>query len=193
VVIKIENRQMFFETNFSVRESDNQEKYIEGYFIRYNEPTKLYDGMYEEIKPEALIKSLENNDIRCLFNHDSAIVLGRTTNNTLTLKSDANGLFGTVKINTNDKQANDIYARIQRGDIDACSFGFIPLEEDVEQMDDGSVKFVVKNIDLKEVSPVTFPAYPTTMVQARMDDKERFRKRSLEIKKQKLKERLTNG
>lgn len=188
----MEQRQMVFDANFKVRENDEQEKFIEGYFIRYNEETELFQGMYEEIKPEAIEKSLLNNDVRCLFNHDSAVVLGRTGNNTLELRSDAQGLWGRVKINQHDKQANDIYARIQRGDINACSFGFIPLDEEVEYRDDGSVKFVVRDVDLKEVSPVTFPAYPTTMVQARKEDAKQHKKRSVEVKKHKLKERLDN-
>lgn len=186
----MEQRQMVFNADFKVRENDEQEKFIEGYFIRYNEETELFQGMYEEIKPEAIEKSLLNNDIRCLFNHDSAVVLGRTGNNTLELRSDAQGLWGKVKINQNDKQANDIYARIQRGDINACSFGFIPLDEEVEYRDDGSVKFIVRDADLKEVSPVTFPAYPTTSIQARKNEFKEIEKRKLDKRKIELKERI---
>lgn len=184
------NREMYFETNFKVRSNEKKEKFIEGYFIRYNEETQLMAGMYEEIKPEAVVKSLQKNDIRCLFNHDSAIVLGRTGNGTLELRSDEKGLWGRVKINENDKQANDIYARIERGDINACSFGFMPIDEEIENRSDGSVKFVVKDIDLKEVSAVTFPAYPQTTVQARKEDAEQHKWRLLNNKKKQLKERL---
>lgn len=190
-VIKIETRQMIFESDFKVR-SDNNDKYIEGYFIRYNEETKLTEGMYEEIKPEAVINSLKTNDIRCLFNHDTAVVLGRTGNNTLELRSDDKGLWGRVKVNDNDKQANDIYARIERGDINACSFGFIPITEEIENRDDGSVKFIVKDVDLKEVSAVTFPAYPTTMVQARNEDVKHHEERKIKAKKEQLREMLSS-
>lgn len=183
---------MMFETDFQVRMSD-QEKFIEGYFIRYNQETQLTKGLFEEIKPEAVANSLTANDVRCLFNHDSAVVLGRTGNQTLELRSDEQGLWGKVKINENDAQANDIYARIERGDINACSFGFVPVTEDVEKRDDGSIKLVVRDIDLKEVSAVTFPAYPTTVVQARKEDAEQIAQRKLDAIKQTLKERLSNG
>ncbi len=135
----------------------------------------------------------KNNDIRALFNHDTGIVLGRTSNGTLELKKDSTGLFGKVKINPNDKQAMDILARIERGDINACSFGFNIISEEITERDDGTVKFILKEIDLKEVSVVTFPAYPTTSIQARKRDIKQYQERQLELKKNKLKERLKNA
>lgn len=189
----IKTREMYFESDFQVRTNEEKEKYIEGYFIRYNAETELMKGMYEEITPQAVVNSLKANDIRALFNHDSAIVLGRTGNGTLELRSDDQGLWGKVKINENDKEANDIYARIERGDINACSFGFIPLKERVENRSDGSVKFIVEDIDLREISAVTFPAYPQTSVQARQQDYEQHEKRLFEQRKKQLKERLLNG
>ena len=180
---------MYFRTNFQTRQ-ENDAKYIEGYFIRFNEETELWDGVFEEVDPEAVDDSLKNNDIRCLFNHDTSIVLGRTGNGTLELKKDSKGIFGRVKINPNDKQALDIYARIERGDINACSFGFNIINEEIQNRDDGTVKFILKKIDLHEVSPVTFPAYPTTSIQAREKDLEEYKQRQLEVRKNKLKERL---
>lgn len=163
---------------------------IAGYFIRFNEETKLYKGVYEEIRSSAIVNSLKNNDVRCLFNHDSAVVLGRTGNSTLQLRADEIGVWGEVTINPNDKQANDIYARIERGDINACSFGFIPIDEEIENRDDGSVKFIVKDIDLREVSCVTWPAYPQTSIAARQNDVQSVKKEKLNMRKQKTKEKI---
>src|SRR5690606_11928438 len=119
----MQTREVYFKTDFKVRQEE-QNRYIEGYFIRFNEETELWPGAFEEVSPEAVVNSLKNNDIRCLFNHDTSIVLGRTGNGTLELKADEKGVYGRVKINQNDKQAMDILARIERGDINACSFGF---------------------------------------------------------------------
>lgn len=187
--MEIKTREMYFRTDFQTRQ-ENDAKYIEGYFIRFNEETELWDGVFEEVAPEAVDDSLKNNDIRCLFNHDTSIVLGRTGNGTLELKKDSKGIFGRVKINPNDKQALDIYARIERGDINACSFGFNIINEEIQNRDDGTVKFILKKIDLHEVSPVTFPAYPTTSIQAREKDLEEYKQRQLKVRKNKLKERL---
>lgn len=87
----------------------------------------------------------------------------------------------------------DILARIERGDINACSFGFNIISEEITERDDGTVKFILKEIDLKEVSVVTFPAYPTTSIQARKRDIKQYQERQLELKKNKLKERLKNA
>lgn len=187
--MKIKTREMYFRTDFHTRQ-ENDERFIEGYFIRFNEETELWDGVFEEVAPEAVDDSLKNNDIRCLFNHDTNIVLGRTGNGTLELRKDEKGLFGRVKINPNDKQALDIYARIERGDINACSFGFNVINEEIQNRDDGTVKFILRKIDLHEVSPVTFPAYPTTSIEARKKDLEQYKQRLLETRKNKLKERL---
>lgn len=182
-------RQAFISTEFNVRSIENEEdKYLEGYFIRFNEETELTQGIYEEVSPEAITKSLKNNDIRCLFNHDSGIVLGRTGNETLELKVDEKGLFGKVKINPKDKQAFDILARIERGDINACSFGFNvnPGGEEMITREDGTVKFILRDIDLLEVSAVTFPAYPTTIINARKKDVKTNIERLLQIRRKEL-------
>lgn len=186
-----ENRKIHLKTDFRVRaKEDDDSRYLEGYFIRFNEETELWPGAYEEVDPGAVTNSLKNNDIRCLFNHDTSVVLGRTGNNTLELKADNKGVFGRVKINPNDKQALDILARIERGDINACSFGFNIISEKIQNRDDGTIKFILEEIDLHEVSPVTFPAYPTTSIQARKKDAERFKHEQLEKRKNSLKGRL---
>lgn len=189
----INTRQSYMKTNFTTRSGEDGDKYIEGYFIRFNEETELWPGVYEEVAPESIDNSLKNNDIRALFNHDTGFVLGRTGNNTVRLKKEKEGLYGSVKINPKDSQALDAYARVERGDINACSFGFNIVNEEVQNRDDGTVKFILKEIDLHEVSPVTFPAYPTTSIQARQKDLAQHKERQLRLKKEKLKARLKDA
>ena len=188
---KVNKRTSFLESQFRAAEQEDK-LFLEGYFIRYNEETELYPGVFEEVAPEAVLKSLAKNDVRCLFNHDSSVVLGRAGNKTLELHSDDKGLYGKVEINRNDPQAMAVYARIQRGDINACSFGFYPVNEDYESRSDGSSKFVIREADLFEVSCVTFPAYPQTEIAARNSDIEAIKKQKLNQRKQKLKEMLIN-
>lgn len=189
----MENRQSYLKTNFKTREAENGDKYIEGYFIRFNEETELWPGVYEEVAPESIDNSLKNNDIRALFNHDTGFVLGRTGNNTVELRKDKEGVYGSVKVNPKDSQALDAHARVERGDINACSFGFNIISEEIQNRDDGTTKFILREIDLHEVSPVTFPAYPTTSIQARQKDLTQHKQRQLQIKKSKLKERLNRA
>ncbi|MGE7545060.1 HK97 family phage prohead protease [Sporosarcina newyorkensis] len=174
--------------------SDDEEMVIEGYFAVFNSETELWRGAYEEIAPEAFNKTL-SNDIRALIDHETRAVLGRTKSGTLELKVDNRGLWGSIKINPNDSDAVNLYERVKRGDIDQCSFGFnIPSGgEETEWRDDGTVKWRLKEVDLHEVSVVTFPAYSDTGVQARKKEVEQHEKRQLEQRKNKLKEMLKHG
>lgn len=187
----MEVRQMNFQSEFKTREQEDK-KMIEGYFIVFNQETNLYCDVYEKIAPEAVQNSLSNNDIRCLFDHDSAKVLGRNKNHTLSLKADDYGLYGSVEVNENDREAMDIYERVKRGDIDSCSFGFYPLKEEHTERDDGSHLFTVKDADVIEVSVVTFPAYPQTQVSARVKEVDKLKLEKLNVRKNKMKVRLSN-
>lgn len=118
-------------------------------------------------------------------------VLGRTKSNTLKLSVDEKGLFGEITINPNDTEAVNLYERVKRGDIDQCSFGFNILNETMEQRTDGSTKWTITEIELFEVSVVTFPAYADTAVEARSAQMKQLEKRNLQKRKQQLKERIT--
>lgn len=181
------------QTNITAtRAEQDDEMYIEGYFAVFNRETEIFPGAFEEIAPEAFNETL-SNDIRALINHDTSLVLGRNKAGTLELKVDSRGLWGRIKINPRDSDAVNLYERVKRGDVDQCSFGFNIIEEETEFRDDGTVKWRLKKVDLHEVSVVTFPAYEDTSVQARMKEYEQHKKRQLEQRKMKLKERVRNG
>ncbi|MCP3025409.1 HK97 family phage prohead protease [Halobacillus sp. A5] len=185
-----EQRQMrSVVSDLSTRAEEGNEKAIEGYFAVFNSPTELFPGAFEEIDPEAFNNTL-GNDIRALINHDTAQVLGRNKSGSLELKVDSHGLWGRIKINEDDSDAVNLYSRVQRGDVDQCSFGFNIINEETDMRDDGTVKWRLKEVDLHECSVVTFPAYENTGVQARKKDLETMKARKLEQRKQQLKERL---
>ncbi|TDL34571.1 HK97 family phage prohead protease [Jeotgalibacillus sp. S-D1] len=188
---KYQTRSLQSELSTRAEETDGK-KVIEGYFAVFNSETELFRGAYEEIAPEAFNESI-SNDIRALINHDTNLVLGRTKSGTLELKVDSRGLWGSININENDSDAMNLYERVKRGDVDQCSFGFNIEEEATEHRDDGSVKWILKKIDLHEVSCVTFPAYSDTGIKARKQDFEIDKKRMIDSKKNQLRERIKNG
>lgn len=177
------------QTKLETRAAEGEDMVIEGYFAVFNKPTELWRGAFEEISPEAFNGTL-GNDIRGLINHETTLVLGRNKSGTLELKADSHGLWGRVKINPNDTDAMNVYERVKRGDVDQCSFGFNILAEDTEWRDDGTVKWTLREIDLHEVSVVTFPAYEETGVQARKAVVEKHRDKQMQQRKHQLKERL---
>src|SRR5690625_5147682 len=179
------------QTRETMSDEQTEERVIEGYFAVFNSETELFPGAFEESAPEAFDKTM-NNDVRALINHDTAYVLGRTKSDTLQLKVDSKGLWGSIKTNENDTDAMNLYERVKRGDVDQFSFGFNIIKEDTEYRDDGSVKWTIREVDLHEVSIVTFPAYSDTSVQARMQQVEKIQQRSIEKRKHNMKERLDN-
>ena len=166
-------------------------KIISGYFIVFDTETELYPGVREEVSPDALV-GVDLSDVKALIDHDTAKVLGRTKANTLSLSVDSKGLYGEIIVNESDQEAMNLYSRVQRGDVDQCSFGFEILNEEMIQNSDGTVKFIIKSINLYEVSVVTFPAYQETAVEARSKQIEDAQKRTLQARKDELKEKL-NG
>ena len=166
-------------------------KIISGYFIVFDTETELYPGVREEVSPDALV-GVDLSDVKALIDHDTAKVLGRTKANTLSLSVDSKGLYGEIIVNESDQEAMNLYSRVQRGDVDQCSFGFEILNEEMIQNSDGTVKFIIKSINLYEVSVVTFPAYQDTAVEARSKQIEDAQKRTLQARKDELKEKL-NG
>ena len=174
---------------FETRDADNN-PIIEGYFAVFNSNYELWDGASESIAPGAFDNTI-SGDIRALINHDSTLVLGRTTAGTLELKVDNRGLWGRIKINPNDQDAMNLHARVERGDVSQCSFGFFIVSEETDFRADGSVHWTLTEVDLFEVSCCTFPAYEETSISARAKDFETLKKRETDAWRSKMLSRIT--
>ncbi len=175
------------QSKFETREADG-EMYISGYFAVFNSEYEMWPGAVESIADTAFDGALAD-DIRCLIDHETRLVLGRNKAGTLTLKVDARGLWGETRVNPKDQDAVNLYERVKRGDVDQCSFGFDILDEEFEDRGD-SVKWTIKKVKLYEVSVVTFPAYEETSVSARKRQLGEIKKRSIEAWKQRTLKRL---
>lgn len=175
-------------TEFNTRNDDGNLA-IEGYFAVFNSDYDIDTGMSESIAEGAFDNTL-SDDIRALINHDTTLVLGRTKAGTLQLRTDNRGLWGHIDINPNDTDAMNLYNRVQRGDVDQCSFGFDILNEETDFREDGSVHWTIKEVKLYEVSPCTFPAYEETSIAARSKEREELIKRKNEAWKDKMLKKL---
>lgn len=168
----------------------NDNLFIEGYFSVFNSEYPLWEGASEIVKPGAFTNSV-SGDVRALINHDSSLVLGRTKAGTLTLRQDERGLWGSIRINRDDVDAMNLYARVQRGDVDQCSFGFDIKRETFVDLGDGKCRWEIEEVDpLYEVSVCTFPAYTETSVSARKQDLAEIEKRRAEAWRSEMKKKL---
>lgn len=176
---------------FSTRADDNgKDIYIEGYFSVFDSPYELWEGATEIVKPGAFAGCL-GQDVRALINHNSTLVLGRTTSGTLTLREDDKGLWGSIRINRDDGDAMNLYSRVQRGDVDQCSFGFDIKKETFIDLGGGKCRWEIQEVDpLYEVSVCTFPAYEDTAVSARKRDLADIQTRRAEVWRENILKKL---
>lgn len=184
-----EKRQMHIASTAFTTRDDGGALAIEGYFAVFESNYEIAPGMSESIAHGAFDNTL-SGDIRALINHDTTLVLGRTKAGTLQLRTDSHGLWGHIDINPNDTDAMNLYNRVQRGDVDQCSFGFDIVSEETDFREDGSVHWTIKEVVLYEVSPCTFPAYEETNIAARAAERDDLIKRRNEAWKEKMLKKL---
>lgn len=130
---------------------------------------ELFEGATERIAPEAFRAALEEGqDARGLFNHDSNAVLGRVSAKTLRLSTDEVGLRYELDL-PDTSTGRDVAELIRRGDIAGSSFGFVARRADWTEGEGRSVR-TLRQVDLVDVGPVTYPAYASTTTGVRSQD-----------------------
>lgn len=175
---RIERRVFKFELRAS--KAGNKTK-LSGYAAVFNSDSEDLGGFVEQIAPGAFSQVLASStlDCRCLLNHDPSLILGRTTSGTLRLHQDSQGLFYECDV-PDTGAGRDVLVSAERGDINQSSFGFRVADDDgAEQWYDkngrevspwsyeGVRRIVRKVSELFDVSPVTYPAYTASSVEAR--------------------------
>ena len=160
-----------FFTVFTEKEGETEEENKDipcfvGKAIVYDTETKICDGVVEKIARNAFEHSANTDDIRCLFNHDPNLVLGRTKNGTLKLKKQDDGIYFHVSPPNTD-WAKNLVQSVKRGDITQCSFSFTTDDEDFSSSSNGNVCRTIRDGKLFDVSIVTYPVYEETIVHVR--------------------------
>lgn len=191
----------FFRSEARAAKTETGEMRIGGYGALFNTYTNM--GWFAEVVDPGFFDGIKSDRCACLFNHDSNIVLGRTKNDTLTLKTDAKGLdYDSIL----PAHRTDVYELVQGGYVYESSFAFTVLkstweevdrslltgllsESDLDQLSYGgkvTVRRLQKGKELFDVSPVTYAAYEGTTTDTRIA------KRSFEAwKEQRQKEKPT--
>lgn len=163
---KIERRVLAIELRAEdvATEGETKGKRLVGHAAVFGAPTQIGPdswGWVEEIAPGAFAQSIAEDDIRALWNHNWDLVLGRNTAKTLTLAEDDKGL--AIEIDPPDTQwGRDALVTVGRGDVSQMSYAFESLEEVWTFNSDKPDHRLLKRAKLWEVSPCTFPAFPTT-------------------------------
>lgn len=128
----------------------------------------LYQDLVERIDPHAFDRTLREEDIRALWNHNADYPLGRVKAGTLSFTVDKIGLWFEVEL-PDTQIGRDVHTSIDRGDVTGCSFGFAVRKQLFVTQKTGPDLRIIQDVELREVSPVTFPAYTSTEVIARAE------------------------
>lgn len=126
----------------------------------YGDPARF--GWWEEMSKSAFDRAInEDQDVRLLVDHTPAMVLARTASGTLKLSTDKKGLLVEADL-ADTTVGRDLRVLLERGDVNAMSIAFDAKGEEWKTLKDGSELRTISDVDLYDVSAVTYPANPET-------------------------------
>lgn len=146
-------------------DSAEQPAMIVGYAALFNAWSPDMGGFIERVLPGAFADTIRDEDIRALVNHDASLILGRNKAGTLRLAEDATGLKVEIDPPETDLAAHYLSA-LKRGDLSGMSFRFY-VEKEAWNYDASPPQRDLIEVDIDDVSIVTYPAYPDTSVAIR--------------------------
>lgn len=153
-------------TDMEVRSEEGKPTILRGYAAVFEKLSVPLYGFREKIRKGAFAKSLEKNNIKALWNHNSDYPLGSTKAGTLKLEEDDRGLRFELELPDNS-WGRDAAIAVKRRDVDGVSFGFNVEKEEWDNSNPKDVIRTLVEVNLIEISPTPFPAYPATSVSAR--------------------------
>lgn len=116
------------------------------------------------------VRADKSTDVRALYEHDPARLLGRQSSGTLRWSVDSEGLPFELDL-PNTSVGNDVRELALRGDLTGASLGWVPGRDEWSRTSDGrqlrTHTSVARFVDL---SVVSFPAYKGTTVMLRSLD-----------------------
>jgi HK97 family phage prohead protease len=152
-----------------LRDGPNGPMFV-GYAFRYGVISENLGGFHERVRPGAATKTVQEQDLRALFNHEPNNLLGRMGAHTLRVGDDGSGLGYQID-QPNTSLGRDLAVLIARGDVYGSSFTFIPVGGARGQVwtktETGRPLRELREIKMRDVGPVTFPAYPLNDVALR--------------------------
>ena len=139
----------------------------------------MYDDLVERMMPGCFDRTVREDDVRGVFNHDDSLLLGRTTSGTMRLSIDRRGL--RYEIDPPDTTAaRDLMELLRRGDITGSSFSFKP--DDTTYREANGIYYIERRaVTLYEVGPQPFPAYASTEAGVRAADPDQAERARREV------------
>jgi len=183
-----QERRTFTGTVIARAEGEGMPKVIGGIAAVINSVTDL--GYFEEVIEQGAFDNAlsKEYDIRCLFNHEAELILGRTLSGTCNVFVNGDGNLEYTWVPDYENPTHmSVVRSIMRGDITQSSFAFTIKEQkwsDSTKYGTMGKRTITVIEDLYDVSPVTYPAYADTEADARSIVAMRDEEREIESAKQ---------
>lgn len=132
-----------------------------GYAAVFDVRSQPLGGFVERVAPSAFAKTIQEADVRALRDHDPSRLLGRMGAGTLRLSNDSTGLRYEIDL-PDTTEGRDTAMLLERGDLFGSSFGFRVISDTWGETEDGYPLRTLNEVALRDVGPVTFPAYTAT-------------------------------
>ena len=161
-----ETREIRFTKHVEIRvHTEGGQQKITGYAAVFDSLSEDLGNFRETIKHGTFKRALaEGQDVRGLVDHDSSKIIGRTAAGTMALTEDDKGLQYEIDV-ADTTAGRDIVESIKRGDVSGSSFAFTVVADNW-RTEDGQEIRELTDVDLFDVGPVAFPAYPATVTEA---------------------------
>lgn len=125
-----------------------------GIFTGYASTFGNTDLVNDIIEKGAFMESLQKNKIKLLWQHEWDKPIG-----IVKAMEDEKGLYVEASLNLDTQLGKEAYSLLKQGALDSMSIGFRVKKDEIKE----NIR-VIKQVDLHEVSIVTFPANPSATV-----------------------------
>lgn len=170
----LEQRDLPIEA-LEIRDTDGGVPTVRGVAAPFGKQSEDLGGFREVIKRGAFKRSIEENKIFALWQHRVDEPIGHTHNDRLRLQETSNGLEFEIPSHAFTGRQLEL---LQTGTVSHMSFGFVTRKD---EWDEEEAIRTLLDVDLREVSPVTWPAYTDTSVAVRALERLKHRGDDLEL------------
>lgn len=161
---QIDERRSLAFTNLEMRAAESGDgTTLIGYAAVWDSPSEPLPWI-EYVRRGAFTKTLNDGaDVRLLIDHEG-VPLARTKSGTLRLSEDERGLRTEADLDPMNPDAARIISAMRRGDLSQMSFAFRTVKD---SWNSERTSRELREVQLYDVSVVTFPAYEETVAELR--------------------------
>lgn len=150
-----------------IRTDESGRRMFRGAFAVFNTRSHDLGGFKEEMSPKAFNRIIANdgqrNQVQAWFNHNPDALLATVRAGTLKIWTDERAAWYEFPYDVNDPDHQRVAAKAERGDLVGSSFGFrASADEWTTDETDYPLRTVTEVSALRDVGPVSTPAYPAT-------------------------------